>query len=80
MLYHEMATHDMIGGGIVATMKNKPVTFNLDSDKEKQLFEYVMGRPNFSGYVKELIEKEINRKKTEVVRTASGGIQIRIES
>lgn len=46
----------------MTTMKNKPVSFNLDNPGDKQLFDYVKGIKNFSGYAKSLIHNDLKRQ------------------
>jgi hypothetical protein len=65
------------GGNEVATMRNKPVSFNMENEDEKQLFEYVNRISNFSGYVKKLMWNDMNRKKPEMERTPSGGMKLK---
>jgi hypothetical protein len=50
------------GGKGMATMKNKPVSFNLDNKEDQKLLEHVKGIKNFSGYVKSLIGQELIKK------------------
>ncbi|MCR1833036.1 hypothetical protein NSA56_01325 [Oceanobacillus caeni] len=46
----------------MTTMKNKPVSFNLDNPGDKKLFEHVKDVKNFSGYAKSLIYADLKRK------------------
>jgi hypothetical protein len=67
-----LLSHDMRGDDM-ATMKNKPVGFNIDSERERRLFEYAQQQKNFSKYIKELIEREMIKK------PESTGIKFRID-
>lgn len=40
-------------------MHNQPVAFNLADPDQKKMFEHAMNRPNFSGYVKRLIQRDM---------------------
>lgn len=51
----------------MATMKNKPVSFNLDNPEDLKRYDHVKGI-NFSGYVKSLIDSDIKRIKVVVVK------------
>lgn len=51
----------------MTTMKNKPVSFNLDNPNDRQLFEHVKDIKNFSGYAKSLIDEDLKRKVIKVV-------------
>jgi len=51
-----------MGGNEMTTMKNKPVSFNLDNPGDKKLFEHVKDVKNFSGYAKSLIYADLKRK------------------
>lgn len=46
----------------MATMKNKPVSFNLDNQTEKHLYKQMQQIKNFSGYVKMLIADDLKRQ------------------
>lgn len=61
----------------MALMKNKPVAFNLESEADQELLEYVSKLPNFSGYIKQLILAD-KRKKPTVYKTEGGGINIKL--
>lgn len=43
-------------------IKSKAVTFNVLDPDQKELFEHAMQRKNFSGYVKRLIQRDLERK------------------
>lgn len=45
----------------MANKRVKAVSFNLDRDEEQRLWKHVSKR-NFSGYVKKLIQADIERK------------------
>ena len=47
----------------MATMKNKPISFNIDNPHDKQLFNYVKDIRNFSAYAKSLIAKDMKSSK-----------------
>lgn len=57
----------------------KGVTFNkADPDQEKYL-KHALSRPNFSGYVKRLIQRDYEteqKEKAPAYRSAGGGIKI----
>lgn len=40
-------------------MHNQPVSFNLADPDQKELFDHAMKRPNFSGYIKRLIQRDM---------------------
>lgn len=61
----------------MTTMKNKPISFNIDNPEDKQLYEHVKGIKNFSGYAKLLISNDL-KSKSETKRTPAGGLQIRL--
>jgi hypothetical protein len=67
-----LSSHNMRGDDM-ATMKNKPVGFNIDSERERRIFEYAQQQTNFSKYIKELIEKEMLKK------PGSTGIKFRVD-
>jgi len=50
----------------MTTMKNKPISFNLDNPSDMRLYEYVKDIKNFSGYAKSLIEEDLKRKTIKV--------------
>jgi hypothetical protein len=58
----------------MATMKNKPVSFNLDNPNDQRRFEHVQGI-NFSGYVKSLIDRDM--RKPGSIQTPGKGITIK---
>ena len=41
---------------------SKAVTFNVLDPDQKELLEHSMQRKNFSGYVKRLIQRDLERK------------------
>ena len=43
-------------------MVSKAVTFNILDPDQKEMFEHAMQRKNFSGYVKRLIQRDLERK------------------
>lgn len=49
----------------MSTMKSKSVSFNIDDQKEKDLYTWSIAQNNFSGYVKNLIAAD-KKKKPEV--------------
>ncbi|MCM3053659.1 hypothetical protein [Caldibacillus thermoamylovorans] len=53
----------------------KPVCFNVTNEKDVQILEHLKGK-NFSGYVKELIERDMNRR---IVHSNGGGLKIIVE-
>lgn len=56
----------------MSTMKNKPVSFNLDNTDDKDLFDYVKNIKNFSGYMKTLIKHDLEfRQRTIKVEVGS---------
>lgn len=62
----------------MATMKNKPVSFNMENPIDQQLLEHVKELKNFSGYVKTLIVQDL-RRKPDVKRTPGGGIRFKVD-
>ncbi|WP_077621581.1 hypothetical protein [Sediminibacillus massiliensis] len=62
----------------MATMKNRPVSFNLDNLVDEKRFNHVKDVDNFSGYVKKLIDRDM-QKQSSVHRTATGGVRIKID-
>ncbi|WP_170140790.1 hypothetical protein [Oceanobacillus arenosus] len=55
----------------MTTMKNKPISFNLDNPGERYLFEHVKDIKNFSGYAKSLIAKDLKYKR-DVIKVEVG--------
>ncbi|MYL45079.1 hypothetical protein GLV94_05440 [Virgibacillus halodenitrificans] len=55
----------------MTTMKNKPISFNLDNPSDKQLFDHVKDIKNFSAYAKSLIAQDIQYKRN-VIRVEVG--------
>lgn len=55
----------------MTTMKNKPISFNLDNPNDLKLFEYVKDIKNFSGYAKSLIANDM-RYKQNVIKVEVG--------
>lgn len=51
----------------MATMKNRPVAFNIENDEDKKRLHHINSIKNFSGYVKSLIDQDMNRKDTKQV-------------
>jgi hypothetical protein len=43
-------------------MQTKGVTFNLAKEDQEKLLKYALKQKNFSGYIKGLIEADMNRK------------------
>lgn len=43
-------------------IKTKGVAFNMLCPDQKQLFEYADERPNFSSYVKRLIQRDMEKR------------------
>lgn len=43
-------------------IKSKAVTFNMLDPDQKEMFDHAMQRKNFSGYVKRLIQRDLERK------------------
>lgn len=68
----------MSGGDTVATMKNKPVSFNIENPTDRQLLEHANAQGNFSGYIKRLMRNELNRQRT-VSATTQGGLKITVK-
>jgi hypothetical protein len=58
--------------------KTKGVTFNLADPDQQQLFKFAMQRQNFSGYVKRLIQRDLENqeRKNPAARSSGGGIKI----
>lgn len=58
-------------------MVTKGVTFNQNKEDQVKLFNFAMEQDNFSGYVKKLIEQDMEAKKRrpQVIKQASGGIK-----
>lgn len=50
----------------MTTMKNKPISFNLDNPSDKYLFDQLKGIKNFSSYAKSLIADDLKRKVIKV--------------
>ncbi|MRG87026.1 hypothetical protein [Salinibacillus xinjiangensis] len=46
----------------MTTMKNKPISFNIDNPNDKYLFEQIKNIKNFSGYAKSLIANDLRYK------------------
>lgn len=59
-------------------MTTKGVTFNMSKPEQKEEFDFAMKTGNFSGYVKELIRKDLEEKKSRQVVRQSGGIKINL--
>ncbi|CEG26028.1 hypothetical protein [Bacillus sp. B-jedd] len=56
----------------------KPVSFNKTNEQDIKMLGYLEGK-NFSGYVKDLIQADIQRRESAlkvVQRTGEGGIKI----
>ncbi|RHW37335.1 hypothetical protein D1B31_16355 [Neobacillus notoginsengisoli] len=56
----------------------KPVSFNKTNEQDVKLMAFLKGK-NFSGYVKELITVDMQRKESSlkiVERTKEGGVKI----
>lgn len=39
---------------------NKPVCFNLSDPDQKKMFDHASKRPNFSSYIKRLIQRDLD--------------------
>lgn len=50
----------------MATMKNKPISFNIENPRDKQLFDHVKDIKNFSAYAKSLIAQDMKSSKVIV--------------
>lgn len=61
----------------MATMKNKPISFNLDNPQDHKIFDHIKDIKNFSGYAKSLILDDLNKR--SVVDRAPGTYQISID-
>lgn len=59
-------------------MTTKGVTFNMAKLEQKEEFDHAIGTGNFSGYVKELIRKDMESKKARLVTKQSGGIRFNL--
>ncbi|MGJ9460146.1 hypothetical protein [Oceanobacillus sp. CF4.6] len=55
----------------MATMKNKPISFNLDNPTDKYLFDQIKSVKNFSGYAKSLIAKDLKYNR-DVIKVEVG--------
>lgn len=42
-------------------MKNKAVSFNIADDHQKEMYEYVQSKTNFSAYMKRLIYEDMKK-------------------
>jgi hypothetical protein len=58
-------------------MTTKGVTFNLGKEDQVKLYQHGMKQKNFSGYVKRLIEADMN-KRTVKSPPNSGGIKFNL--
>lgn len=63
--------------GAVDMMTTKGVTFNLNKEDQVKLYEFAMKQNNFSGYIKKLIEADMNRR-TVKTPPNSGGIKFNL--
>lgn len=54
-------------------MKTRGVTFNVEDPEQSQLYKYTLTKKNFSGYVKELIQKD---RASKMTTNKPGGIKI----
>lgn len=56
----------------------KGVTFNCDDPDQQALLKHALERPNFSGYVKRLIQRDLEnqQQKPPTIKTNSGGIKL----
>lgn len=43
-------------------MKTKGVAFNLDDPDQNEMFKYALSRPNFSSYIKRLIQRDMEKQ------------------
>jgi hypothetical protein len=57
-------------------MKNKPISFNLDNEKEKALYDHAQMQGNFSKYIKQLMAYDI--QKAQSIKASGGLTGIRI--
>lgn len=58
-------------------MQTKGVTFNMADPEQEQLLRFAMESKNFSGYVKELIQRDQAAKKKQPGN--NGGIKIKLK-
>ncbi len=58
-------------------MQTKGVTFNMADPEQEKLLKFAMTTKNFSGYVKELIQKDREAKERRQVN--KGGIKINLK-
>lgn len=67
-------------------MKTKGVSFNLENETDKEVYEYAMQFKNFSGHVKQLILDEKRRREmmrqsrtnSNVIKSEDGVIKINL--
>jgi hypothetical protein len=57
-------------------MKNKPVSFNVENEKEKVLYEHAQMQENYSKYIKQLMAHDIQKARS--IKTSGGLTGIRI--
>lgn len=57
-------------------MTTKGVTFNMGKAEQKEEYDHAMKTGNFSGYVKDLIRRDINAQQRIKNPPNSGGIKI----
>ncbi len=62
----------------MATMKNKPVSFNIENTAERQLLEHANTKDNFSRYIKKLMREDMNRQRA-ISTTSQGGLKITVK-
>jgi hypothetical protein len=63
---------------MVATMKNKQVSYNLENPEEKRQYEFVKAIKNYSGYVKGLVGQDMEKNKPGELENAPGkGVTIK---
>lgn len=58
----------------------KGVTFNLSDPDQAKLFKHAEKRKNFSGYVKRLIQRDLESQPVPLVKTENGGIKLDLRS
>jgi len=47
----------------MATMKNMPVSYNIDDPKQRKMLEWVLSKGKYSTVIKQLIEEAMEREK-----------------
>lgn len=58
-------------------MTTKGVTFNVSKDDQKAQYDFAMSKGNFSGYVKDLIKRDMESQQRRQIKSPpnSGGIK-----